>query len=137
MVNSEIGNTFYYFCNSWLHSYLPSILKIVVSDLIFSNDTVEGVLTQGKIKFITKTIVLTAGTFLNGRIYVGKDSYSAGRSGDSASISLAKKMKNYGFQCGRLKTGTPPRIDGKTIDFKKVWGQQVQTIAVTKINNDL
>ncbi len=98
-----------------------------VSDLIFSNDTVEGVLTQGKIKFITKTIVLTAGTFLNGRIYVGKDSYSAGRSGDSASISLAKKMKNYGFQCGRLKTGTPPRIDGKTIDFKKLtpqWGEK-------------
>ncbi len=98
-----------------------------VNDLIFLNNCVSGVLTKGKIKFAAKAIILTAGTFLNGRIYVGKDSYSAGRAGDSASISLAKKMKTYGFQCGRLKTGTPPRIDGKTIDFKRLvpqWGEK-------------
>src|SRR5262249_52332146 len=66
-----------------------------------------------------RAVVLTTGTFLNGLVHVGKKTFSAGRSGEPASIRLANSIRNIGFKTGRLKTGTPPRLDGRTIDYTK------------------
>ena len=69
-----------------------------------------------------KAVILTTGTFLNGLIHIGDNRYSAGRSGETPSIPLAESVKSMGFDWGRMKTGTPPRLDGRTIDFKKLGG---------------
>lgn len=86
-------------------------------DLILHGDRIQGVVTQSGIRFMASTVVLTAGTFLNGRIHIGLDNYLAGRAGDPPAISLAARLKELKLPQGRLKTGTPPRIDGRTIDF--------------------
>ena len=79
----------------------------------------SGAVTQVGIRFRARTVVLTAGTFLDGRIHVGLDNYQAGRAGDPPAISLSARLKELKLPQGRLKTGTPPRLDGRSIDFSK------------------
>ena len=96
-----------------------------VDDLILEKDRVAGVITQTGIRFLAKSVVLCSGTFLNGLIHIGLEHYQAGRVGDPASIRLAERLKELGFPQGRLKTGTPARIDGRSIDFSRCeeqWG---------------
>jgi tRNA uridine 5-carboxymethylaminomethyl modification enzyme len=88
-----------------------------VDDLLIEGDRVAGAITQSGIVFRGRTVVLTAGTFLNGLIHVGLQHYSGGRAGDPPAISLAARLRELKLPQGRLKTGTPPRIDGRTIDF--------------------
>lgn len=89
----------------------------VVTDLIVKNNRILGVELQDTRKFSAKSVVIAAGTFLNGKIHTGKKTFSAGRAGEPASIELAENLKKLGFPIGRLKTGTPPRLDGRTIDW--------------------
>lgn len=91
-----------------------------VTKLIFDNNEVCGVITQMNQKFYAKKIVLTNGTFLNGRIHVGEVNFSGGRIGESASFSLSDQLQNLGIEVKKLKTGTPVRIDGRTVDFSKM-----------------
>ena len=86
-------------------------------DLIVEGDRVVGAVTQLGVRFSARAVVLTAGTFLNGLIHVGLQNYTGGRMGDPPSVSLAARLKELKLPQGRLKTGTPPRLDGKTIDF--------------------
>ena len=86
-------------------------------DLILTGDRVTGAITQLGVRFEAPTVVLTAGTFLNGLIHVGLQNYTGGRMGDPPSVSLAARLREMALPAGRLKTGTPPRLDGKTIDF--------------------
>lgn len=88
-----------------------------VDDLLLEGDRVTGVVTQAGIVFRGRAVVLTTGTFLNGLIHVGLQHYAAGRAGDPPAISLAARLRELKLPQGRLKTGTPPRIDGRTIDF--------------------
>ncbi|ODN43043.1 tRNA uridine-5-carboxymethylaminomethyl(34) synthesis enzyme MnmG [Piscirickettsia litoralis] len=88
-----------------------------VDDLIVEKGCVTGVATQMGLKFHAKTVVLTVGTFLGGVIHIGLENHSGGRAGDPASNALARRLRELPFTVGRLKTGTPPRVDGKTIDF--------------------
>lgn len=92
-------------------------------DLLVVGDTVTGVVTQVGVRFSCRTVVLTAGTFLDGRIHVGLDNHSAGRAGDPPAVRLSGRLKELQLPQGRLKTGTPPRIDGRTIDFGKTTEQ--------------
>ena len=94
-----------------------SLFQAAVDDLIVVGDEVCGVLTQMGLEFFAKKVVLTAGTFLDGKIHVGLNNYAGGRAGDPAAISLSARLKELKLPQGRLKTGTPPRIDGRTIDF--------------------
>ncbi len=89
----------------------------VVIDLIVENNTIIGVELQDTRRLGAKSVVIAAGTFLNGIIHTGKRTFSAGRAGEPASIELSESLKMLGFPIGRLKTGTPPRLDGRTIDF--------------------
>jgi tRNA uridine 5-carboxymethylaminomethyl modification enzyme len=95
------------------------IFQQAVDDLILEGDRVAGAVTQLGIRFRGRAVVLTAGTFLNGLVHVGLEHYPAGRAGDPPSISLAARLRELKRPQGRLKTGTPPRIDGRTIDFAK------------------
>jgi tRNA uridine 5-carboxymethylaminomethyl modification enzyme len=88
-----------------------------VEDLIVEGERVVGVVTQGGLSFRAPAVVLTVGTFLAGRIHVGLSNYSGGRAGDPASVGLAARLRELPFAVGRLKTGTPPRIDGRSVDF--------------------
>ncbi|WP_291813643.1 tRNA uridine-5-carboxymethylaminomethyl(34) synthesis enzyme MnmG [Limnobacter sp.] len=94
-----------------------SIFQQSVEDLLLDGDRVCGAVTQVGLKFKAKAVVLTAGTFLNGKIHVGLQNYSAGRAGDPPSIGLGMRLQEMKLPQGRLKTGTPPRIDGRSIDF--------------------
>lgn len=93
------------------------LFQQAVDDIILDGERVVGVVTQIGLRFAAKSVVLTAGTFLGGLIHVGLQHYSAGRAGDPPSISLAARLREIGLPAGRLKTGTPPRIDGRTIDY--------------------
>lgn len=93
------------------------LFQQAVDDLIVENNRVCGVITNHGITFRSSTVVLTAGTFLDGKIHVGDKNMSGGRAGDPPSIPLAHRLRALPFRVGRLKTGTPPRIDGKSIDF--------------------
>ncbi len=93
------------------------IFQQAVDDLIIKNDIVHGAITQSGLKLYAKTIVLTTGTFLGGKIHVGDINYAAGRAGDPPALTLAQRLREMPFRVGRLKTGTPPRIDGRTIDY--------------------
>lgn len=99
----------------------PNLLLFqqAVDDLMVEGDRVVGAVTQVGIAFRARTVVLTAGTFLDGRIHVGLDNYQAGRAGDPPAVSLSARLKELKLPQGRLKTGTPPRLDGRTIDFSK------------------
>ena len=94
-----------------------SLFQAAVDDLLVKGDEVQGVVTQMGLEFSAKKVVLTAGTFLDGKIHVGLNNYAGGRAGDPASVSLSARLKELKLPQGRLKTGTPPRIDGRTIDF--------------------
>src|SRR3546814_345138 len=96
-----------------------TIFQQSVDDLLLEGDRVAGAVTQIGLKFRGRTVVLTAGTFLNGLIHVGLDHYSAGRAGDPPAITLGQRLKELKLPQGRLKTGTPPRIDARSIDFSK------------------
>jgi len=93
------------------------LFQQAVDDILLEGDKVCGVVTQIGLKFSAKAVVLTAGTFLGGLVHVGLQHYSAGRAGDPPAISLAARLREIGLPAGRLKTGTPPRIDGRTIDY--------------------
>lgn len=98
-----------------------------VTDLLIENGKACGIETQAGIKIKSKTVVLCNGTFLNGLIHIGLEHYSGGRAGDSASIKLADRMHELPIRMGRLKTGTPCRIDKRTIDFSKLQQQQADS----------
>jgi tRNA uridine 5-carboxymethylaminomethyl modification enzyme len=101
------------------------IFQQSVDDLIVEGDTVTGVVTQMGVKFYAPSIVLTVGTFLGGKIHIGLENHSGGRAGDPPSIALADRLREYPFRVDRLKTGTPPRIDAKSVDFsvlQEQWG---------------
>jgi len=93
------------------------LFQQAVDDLLVDQDKVRGVITQLGLRFNAKAVVLTAGTFLSGLIHVGQSNYQAGRAGDPPSVSLAHRLRELNLPVGRLKTGTPPRIDGRTIDY--------------------
>ncbi len=97
-----------------------SIFQQPVVDLIENNDRVEGVLTQMGLRFMAPMVVLTVGTFLDGKIHIGDANYAGGRAGDPPATALARRLRERPFRVGRLKTGTPPRIDRNTIDFGKL-----------------
>ncbi|MEY8198270.1 MAG: tRNA uridine-5-carboxymethylaminomethyl(34) synthesis enzyme MnmG [Colwellia sp.] len=94
-----------------------TIFQQPCDDLILENDRVVGVSTQMGLKFKSKTVVLTVGTFLSGLIHIGLNNYQGGRAGDPASVNLAAKMRDMPFRMDRLKTGTPPRLDARSLDF--------------------
>lgn len=94
-----------------------TIFQQPCDDLILENDRVVGVSTQMGLKFKSKTVVLTVGTFLSGLIHIGLNNYQGGRAGDPASMNLAAKMRDMPFRMDRLKTGTPPRLDARSLDF--------------------
>ncbi|MDU0810053.1 MAG: tRNA uridine-5-carboxymethylaminomethyl(34) synthesis enzyme MnmG [Burkholderia sp.] len=98
-----------------------------VDDLIISGDCVIGVITKIGIRFRARAVVLATGTFLDGKIHIGLKNYTGGRIGDSATISLSARLKELNLPQGRLKTGTPPRIDGRTINFSKLEEQPGDT----------
>ncbi len=93
------------------------LFQQAVDDLMVEGDRVVGAVTQAGIRFRSRTVVLTAGTFLDGKIHVGLNNYAGGRAGDPPALSLSSRLKELKLPQGRLKTGTPPRIDGRTIDF--------------------
>jgi len=93
------------------------LFQQAVDDLLVEGDRVVGAVTQIGLRFRARAVVLTAGTFLDGKIHVGLNHYSAGRAGDPPAVSLSARLKELKLPQGRLKTGTPPRIDGRTIDF--------------------
>ena len=94
-----------------------SVFQAAVDDLLVEGDAVRGVLTQTGLRFHADAVVLTAGTFLAGRIHIGPTQYSAGRMGDPPATTLAARLRERAFPVQRLKTGTPPRIDGRTLDY--------------------
>lgn len=96
------------------------LFQQAVDDLMVEGDRVVGAVTQIGIRFRARAVVLTAGTFLDGKIHVGLNNYTGGRAGDPAAVSLSSRLKELKLPQGRLKTGTPPRIDGRTIDFSKL-----------------
>ncbi len=99
------------------------LFQQAVDDLMLEGDRVVGAITQVGVKFRARTVVLTAGTFLDGRIHVGLQNYSAGRAGDPPAVSLSARLKELKLAQGRLKTGTPPRIDGRSVDFARLQEQ--------------
>ncbi|WP_448212323.1 tRNA uridine-5-carboxymethylaminomethyl(34) synthesis enzyme MnmG [Colwellia sp. MEBiC06753] len=107
---------------SFVRSYLENQENLTIfqqpcDDLIVENDQVVGVSTQMGLKFKGKTVVLTVGTFLAGQIHIGLNNYQGGRAGDPASVNLAKSLRDMPFRMDRLKTGTPPRLDARSLDF--------------------
>jgi tRNA uridine 5-carboxymethylaminomethyl modification enzyme len=94
-----------------------TLFQQAVDDILVEGDRVAGVATQIGLAFRGRTVVLTAGTFLAGRIHVGMENYQAGRAGDPAAVTLAARLRELKLPVGRLKTGTPPRLDGNSIDF--------------------
>jgi tRNA uridine 5-carboxymethylaminomethyl modification enzyme len=101
-----------------------ALFQQTVADLIVEGGRVVGVKTQMGVDFMAKAVVLTTGTFLGGKIHIGLENYSGGRAGDPASIALSERLRELPFRVDRLKTGTPPRIDGRTIDFSKLEEQR-------------
>ena len=100
-----------------------SLFQQPVADLLFDGEHVAGVETEGGLRFHARAVVLTVGTFLAGKIHVGERQSEGGRAGDAPSNRLAAKLRELPFTVGRLKTGTPPRIDGRTIDYSRLQEQ--------------
>lgn len=103
------------------------IFQQAADDIILDGDRVAGVITQMGLKLYAKSVVLTAGTFLAGKIHIGLQSYEGGRAGDPPAKTLAAKLRDLGLRVNRLKTGTPPRIDGRTVDFSVMEKQHGDT----------
>lgn len=93
------------------------VFQQAVDDLLVEHDRVVGVVTQIGLKLGARAVVLTAGTFLSGRVHIGLENYQAGRAGDPAAVTLSARLRELALPMGRLKTGTPPRLDGRTIDY--------------------
>src|SRR5690348_4825042 len=104
-----------------------SLFQQEAADLVVEGETVKGVVTVSGMIFEAPAVVLTVGTFLGGRIHVGLDNYQGGRAGDPPSNRLASRLRELPFRVGRLKTGTPPRIDGRSIDFSVMARQPSDT----------
>lgn len=104
-----------------------SIFQQAVDDLIVENHVAVGVVTQLGLKFYAKSVVLTVGTFLGGKIHVGDQTHSGGRAGDPPSIALANRLRELPFRVGRLKTGTPPRIDARSLNYDVMAAQPGDT----------
>ncbi|MFT6193189.1 MAG: tRNA uridine 5-carboxymethylaminomethyl modification enzyme [Cognaticolwellia sp.] len=107
---------------SFIRNYLENQENLTIfqqpcDDLILENNKIIGVSTQMGLKFKAKSVVLTVGTFLAGQIHIGLNNYQGGRAGDPASVNLAARLRDMPFRIDRLKTGTPPRLDGRTLDF--------------------
>ena len=100
------------------------LFQQAVDDVMVEGDRVTGVITQVGVRFRSRAVVLTAGTFLDGRVHVGLQNYSAGRAGDPSAATLSARLKELKLPQGRLKTGTPPRLDGRSIDFSRLAEQQ-------------
>ena len=108
-----------------------TIFQQAVDDLIIEGDRVTGVVTQMGLKFKGKTVVVTAGTFLAGMVHIGLEHHSAGRAGDPPAENLAETLRQLPFRVERLKTGTPPRIDARSVDFthlEEQWGDQPEPV---------
>jgi len=108
-----------------------SIFQQAVDDLIMEGNRVVGVVTQMGLRFTGKTVVLTAGTFLGGKIYIGLENHSGGRAGDPPSIGLANRLRELPLRVDRLKTGTPPRIDARSVNFDGLqpqWGDKPEPV---------
>ncbi|MCQ4273742.1 tRNA uridine-5-carboxymethylaminomethyl(34) synthesis enzyme MnmG [Stutzerimonas degradans] len=103
------------------------IFQQAADDLIVEQDVVKGVVTQMGLRFFATSVVLTTGTFLGGLIHIGLQNYSGGRAGDPPSIALAQRLRELPLRVGRLKTGTPPRIDGRSVDFSQMTEQPGDT----------
>ncbi len=117
---------------SFVRSFLENQENLTIfqqpcDDLIIENDQVTGVSTQMGLKFKGKTVVLTVGTFLAGQIHIGLNNYQGGRAGDPASVNLASRLRDMPFRIDRLKTGTPPRLDARTLDFSVMQEQPGDT----------
>lgn len=113
------------------------IFQQAADDLIVENDQVRGVITQMGLKFMANQVVLTAGTFLGGLIHIGLQNYSGGRAGDPPSIALSKRLRELPLRVDRLKTGTPPRIDARTVNFdvlEKQWGDDPRPVMSVRGN---
>jgi tRNA uridine 5-carboxymethylaminomethyl modification enzyme len=104
-----------------------TIFQQAVDDIILENGKAAGVVTQMGLRFKSHTVVLTAGTFLAGKIHVGSVQYQGGRAGDPPALTLAQRLREMPFRIGRLKTGTPPRIDGRSIDYSQLAKQDGDT----------
>lgn len=107
------------------------IFQQAVDDLIIKGDRVEGVITQMGLRFKAQTVVLTAGTFLAGKIHIGLEQSQGGRAGDPAAVTLAARLRDLNLRVDRLKTGTPPRIDARTVDFsvmQEQWGDSPEPV---------
>ena len=100
-----------------------SLFQAAVDDLVVEGGRVTGAVTQTGVRFAARAVVLTAGTFLDGRVHVGLQNYAAGRAGDPPAQALSARLKELRLPQGRLKTGTPPRIDGRSIDFARLQEQ--------------
>ncbi len=108
-----------------------SIFQQGVDDLIIEGDTVKGVVTQMGVKFFATSVVLCSGTFLGGKIHIGMDNHSGGRAGDPPSTALANRLRELPFNVERLKTGTPPRIDARSVNFDGLepqWGDKPEPV---------
>ena len=102
-----------------------TVFQQAVDDLVLDGERVCGVITQMGLTFRSKTVVLTAGTFLAGKLHIGLENSTGGRAGDPAAETLAHRLRDMAFKVDRLKTGTPPRIDARTVDFtvmQEQWG---------------
>ena len=115
------------FSNCWRNILegLPnlSLFQDIVVDLIFEDNRISGVITSLGTKIYSTSVILTNGTFLNGLIHIGERNFSGGRSGEKSSVGLTKVLINKGFSSGRMKTGTPPRVDGRSLNFNKMTEQ--------------
>ena len=109
--------------NAVEHQPNLTVFQAAVDDLVIENETVRGAVTNTGLRFHAPAVVLTAGTFLAGKIHIGETQYAAGRMGDPPSTALAHKLREGRFVVDRLKTGTPPRIDGRTLDYSKMDAQ--------------
>ena len=108
-----------------------TIFQQAVDDLIIEQERVTGVITQMGLHFKAKTVVVTAGTFLAGKVHIGLENHAAGRAGDPPSESLAQRLRDLPFRVERLKTGTPPRIDARSVDFSSLqeqWGDSPEPV---------
>jgi tRNA uridine 5-carboxymethylaminomethyl modification enzyme len=108
-----------------------TIFQQAVDDLIIEQERVTGVITQMGLHFKAKTVVVTAGTFLAGKVHIGLENHAAGRAGDPPSESLAQRLRDLPFRVERLKTGTPPRIDARSVDFSNLqeqWGDKPEPV---------
>jgi tRNA uridine 5-carboxymethylaminomethyl modification enzyme len=106
--------------NAVEHQRNLTVFQAAVDDLVIEHETVRGAITNTGLRFHAPAVVLTAGTFLAGKIHIGETQYAAGRMGDPPSTALAHKLREGRFVVDRLKTGTPPRIDGRTLDYSKM-----------------